>query len=71
MILVQATLGGTFQMASAAEYREYAKACLDLASKAENPSDKACLLHMAQSWHELARHIEDENGPTIEEDDPS
>ena len=71
MILVQAITGAPFQMASAAEYREYAKACLDLASKAENLSDKACLLHMAQSWHELARHIEDGNGPTTEEGDPS
>jgi hypothetical protein len=41
-------------MASAEELRSYASRCLALAQKAENPSDKARLLQMADAWKSLA-----------------
>jgi hypothetical protein len=41
-------------MASAEELRSYANRCLALAQRADNPSDKARLLQMAEAWKVLA-----------------
>jgi hypothetical protein len=45
-------------MASADEYRRHASECVRLAQNAQNPSDKALLLRMAESWLRLARQAE-------------
>jgi 3-dehydroquinate dehydratase len=44
-------------MARAQEYRRYAADCFKLAQQAQNPTDKARLLQMAQAWNELAEKI--------------
>jgi hypothetical protein len=36
------------------EYRRFARACLELARRAENQQARASLLHMAQVWLRLA-----------------
>ena len=41
-------------MASSEEYRRLARACLELASRAEGEGAQASLLHMAQVWLRLA-----------------
>ena len=44
---------------SADEHRRHASACVRLAQQAQNPSDKARLLRMAESWLRLAEQAED------------
>ena len=44
-------------MARSEEYRRYAADCFKLAQQAQNPTDKARLLQMAQAWNELAERI--------------
>jgi hypothetical protein len=41
-------------VASSEEYRRLARACLELASRAEDERARASLLHMAQVWLRLA-----------------
>jgi len=45
-------------MASADEYRVYAKVCVALARKSSHPGDRARLLQIAQAWRELAEKRE-------------
>src|SRR5258708_2615658 len=45
-------------MSSAERFRRYASECLKLAQSATNDSDKALLLHMAESWRRLAERAE-------------
>jgi hypothetical protein len=44
--------------ASAAQYRLHAAECLELAERTPDPSDKARLITMAQSFLELAHKLE-------------
>jgi hypothetical protein len=37
-------------MASAAEYRQYARECLEWADKAENEAERKHFLSMARAW---------------------
>jgi hypothetical protein len=46
-------------MASAEDYRRHATACVQLAQNTHNPSDKALLLKMAESWLRLAEQAEE------------
>jgi hypothetical protein len=41
-------------MASVEELRSFASRCLELAQRADDPSDKARLLAMAEAWKTLA-----------------
>jgi hypothetical protein len=44
--------------ASPAEYRRHAAECLELAERISDPTDKARLITMAQSFLELAHKFE-------------
>ena len=46
--------GGVSCVASSEQYRRLARACLELARKAEDERTLASLLHMAQVWLRLA-----------------
>lgn len=46
--------GGVSCVASSEQYRRLARACLELASRAEDERAPASLLHMAQVWFRLA-----------------
>jgi len=50
---VAAATGGK-PMAKSDEYRRYAAECLELAKITDNPTSKAVLLQMAQTWSRLA-----------------
>jgi hypothetical protein len=41
-------------VARSEEYRRFARACLELARRAEDQQGRASLLHMAQVWFRLA-----------------
>ena len=45
-------------MVSSDEYRRHASECVRIAQQAQNPNDKALLLHMAESWLRLAQQAE-------------
>jgi hypothetical protein len=45
-------------MSKAESYRQYASLCLNLARNVKNPDDKAMLLHMAETWRQLAERLE-------------
>ena len=48
----------------AAEYRRKAAACLGLAAKAQDPTDRAELVEMARVWHKLAdNELQDDSAP--------
>ena len=48
-------------MKKASEYREHAKECRDMAAKARSQEDRETLLHMANTWEELATAREKQN----------
>jgi len=48
------------------EYRRYAAECLELAKITDNPTNKAVLLQMAQTWSRLANE-NDRRDPTDKE----
>jgi hypothetical protein len=50
-------------MASAAEFREYARKCMDWARTARSEEERAIFLEMAQSW--LASRLEAEHPKMI------
>jgi hypothetical protein len=45
-------------MASAAEYRQYARECLEWADKAENEAERKHFLSMARAWTQAALRLE-------------
>jgi hypothetical protein len=47
------------------QYREYAKACLQLASSLQEPQARNTLLHMAQVWLRLAQDAEAEEQEAV------
>jgi hypothetical protein len=53
-------------MAKSDEYRRYAAECLELAKITDNPTSKAVLLQMAQTWSRLANE-NDRRDPTDKE----
>jgi hypothetical protein len=50
-------------MTRADDYRRYAAECLALAQRAENPSDRARLLEMANAFNELAAKLASQTDP--------
>ena len=51
---VVAMVGEAFLRQKSDQYRRLARACLELARRAEDERARASLLHMAQVWHRLA-----------------
>jgi hypothetical protein len=49
------------------EYRRLAQECLEAADRMHNEEERKILLHIAQTWQDLAHHEEDasqaEHGP--------
>jgi hypothetical protein len=54
-------------MSKRREYRAYAGACVDLANRAPNETDKKHLLAMAEAWLDLADRVQH----AIQKPDPS
>ncbi len=44
-------------MGTTADHRRYAEECVAMAQRAEDESDKALWLTLAQSWVRLAEHV--------------
>jgi hypothetical protein len=42
-------------MKTVAEYRKHAQECRDLAQRAKSPEEREMILHMAETWDDLAR----------------
>jgi hypothetical protein len=47
-------------MKTVAEYREFARACAELAAKLADPKDKEAALLMASAWEKVANEREAE-----------
>jgi len=54
-------------MGTAHDHRRYAEECVAMAQRADDESDKALWLTLAQSWVRLAEHVT--HGPSGSADD--
>jgi hypothetical protein len=54
-------------MGTTQDHRRYAEECVAMAQRADDDSDKALWLTLAQSWVRLAEHVA--RGPSLSEDE--
>jgi len=49
------------------DYRKRAEECVEIAQTARTPAQRTMLLHIAETWMNLARDAEDNPAPTAEQ----